>query len=117
MCGICICFDTSAGPEPNYQACQMSRSAKIREVCVRVDIFASVWEALAGADAARARACSFRRRQCSAVGSASWLSRCAAHAQVLALHHLLPLLRACVRAMLAGSGALPPTLFNRIGQA
>ncbi len=29
--GICICLDTSGGPEPNYRAYQMSRSTKARE--------------------------------------------------------------------------------------
>ncbi len=32
--GFCICLDTSAGPEPNYRAYQMSRSTKAR-VCAR----------------------------------------------------------------------------------
>ncbi len=31
VCGICICLDTSAGPEPSYRAYQMSRSTKASE--------------------------------------------------------------------------------------
>ncbi len=31
VCGICICLDTSAGPEPNYRAYQMSRSTTASE--------------------------------------------------------------------------------------